>query len=132
MKERFKNLLESITEMVFSRFKSTQRESLPDDTCKDPPKNFGCEIGSLRVDKDLRHWELAYLTGIPALNLQAIELGEEVPTEEMVKSLAKEFGTDEEALLQLWRSSYEQPVAPALSTEPKISREAEEHKFFWG
>jgi transcriptional regulator with XRE-family HTH domain len=132
MKERFKSLLESLAEMVSNSFKSTQQEPLPDDACKDLPKNFGYEIGSLRVAKDLRHWELAYLTGIPALNLQAIELGKEVPTEEMVKSLAKELKTDEEALLQLWRSSCEQPVTTTAPTEPKISREAEEHKFFWG
>jgi cyanate lyase len=132
MEKHFKSLVKSLAEMVSSRFKLNQREPLPDDTCKDIPKNFGYEIGSLRVAKDLRHWELAYLTGIPALNLQAIERGKEVPTEEMVKSLAKELKTDEEALLQLWRSSYEQPIAPALPTEPSLSREAEEHKFFWG
>jgi cyanate lyase len=131
MKERFKSLLNSLAKMVSSSFKSTQREPLPDNTCKDSPRNFGSEIESLRVAKDLWYWKLAYSTGIPVLNLQAIERGEEIPTEEMVKSLARELKTDEEALLQLWRSSYEQPVVPALPTELKISREAEEHKFFW-
>jgi cyanate lyase len=64
------------------------------------------------------------------LNLEAIEGGREVPTEKVVKALAKWLVTDEEALLQLWRSSYEQPVTPALPTEPKISPEAREREIF--
>jgi transcriptional regulator with XRE-family HTH domain len=94
-------------------------------------KSFGDTIKSLRVEQDLPLKETAYLVCVTPINLQTIEEGKEVPTEKVVRALAKWLVTDEEALLQLWRSSYEQPVAPTTPTEPKLSREAEEHKFFW-
>jgi HTH-type transcriptional regulator, competence development regulator len=95
-------------------------------------KSFGDTIKSLRVANDLLLWQVASSTGITRLYLERIEGGEVVPPEEVVRLLAKVLKTDEEVLLQLWRSSCEQPVNPALPTEPKISQEAEEHKFFWG
>jgi transcriptional regulator with XRE-family HTH domain len=91
---------------------------------------FGHRIGSLRVARNLSLSDAAYLTSIPVLNLQAIEEGIQIPTEEMVKDLARAFETDEEDLLQLWRSSPEQPVAPAAPTEPSLSPEAEERRIF--
>jgi transcriptional regulator with XRE-family HTH domain len=95
-------------------------------------RSFKDTIKSLRVANDLSLWQVASSTGITRLYLERIEGGEVVPPEEVVRLLAKVLKTDEDTLLQLWRSSCEQPVNPAAPTEPKISREAEEHKFFWG
>ena len=85
---------------------------------------FGYKIGSLRIAKDLELYQAAYLTGIPSLNLQRIEDGTQIPTEEMVKDLAKAFEADANELLQLCQEQH-------VSMAPSLSREAEEHKFFW-
>ena len=89
---------------------------------------FGYRIGSLRVAKNLELYQAAYLTGIPSLNLQRIEDGTQIPTELMVRDLAKAFEADADDLLRLCQ---EQHVTLESQTEPRISREAEEHKFFW-
>jgi transcriptional regulator with XRE-family HTH domain len=85
-------------------------------------------IKSLRVANDLLLWQVASSTGITKLYLERIEEGKAVPPEEVVKLLAKVLKTDEEALVRLWQS--EQPTAPELPTEPKISPEAREREIF--
>jgi transcriptional regulator with XRE-family HTH domain len=94
-------------------------------------KSFGHAIKSLRVAKDLSLRQAASLVGVTDLYLDRIEESGAIPPGEVVKELAKALETDEDTLLQLWRSSYEQPVDSDTPTEPKISQEAEEHEFFW-
>lgn len=94
-------------------------------------RSFGDTIKSFRVASDLLLWQVASSTGITKLYLERIEGGEVVPPEEVVTLLARVLKTDADDLLQLLHPSCEQPVAPVPPTAPKISREAEEHNFFW-
>jgi transcriptional regulator with XRE-family HTH domain len=91
-------------------------------------RSFKDKIKSWRIDKDLGLHQVARMARVNRIYLELIEKGEAVPTEDVVKKLAKVLGKDEEAL-ELWQS--EQPKAPELPTEPNISPEAEEDKFFW-
>jgi transcriptional regulator with XRE-family HTH domain len=93
-------------------------------------RSFQDTIKSLRVANDLSLWQVASSTGITRLYLERTEGGEVVPPEEVVRLLAKVLKTDVDDLLQLWRSSCEQPVAPATPTEPSLSPEAEERRIF--
>jgi transcriptional regulator with XRE-family HTH domain len=88
-------------------------------------RSFGNTIKSLRVAKDLSLHKTARLVGATHFYIDRIEEGAVVPTEGIAKKLAKSLARDAEeegALLQLWRSSCEQPTAP---TEPSLSPEAD-------
>jgi transcriptional regulator with XRE-family HTH domain len=93
-------------------------------------RSFKDTIKSWRVEKDLGLHQVAPLVGITRIYLERIEEGKAVPPQDVVRALAKVLETDEESLLQLWRSSCEQPVAPATPTEPSLSPEAEERRIF--
>jgi transcriptional regulator with XRE-family HTH domain len=91
-------------------------------------RSFKDTIKSLRVARNLGLHQAAPLIGITRIYLERIEEGKAVPTKDVVRALAKVLETDEEALVQLWQS--EQPTAPELPTEPKISPEAREREIF--
>lgn len=97
------------------------------------PRSFGSSIRQYRLgvlslkDTAFKARTSNLKVQISGFDLEDIENGKTIATPEAALALVELLVPDEkkEELMELWRSSCEKPVAPALLAKPSISPEAE-------